>query len=1163
MKKRLAALFLAAAMILTGIPSSAWAEDMDYEDVSATSEFVEDETPGEVEGDEYIPDEYIPSQDEDYLTESVLGEYSEEDVSPEAEEEQDYTEAGGQDYSDTNRDVIPDLEVGVRTTVSSDSGEVFYSFTPATSGQYRIQSFSDYDVYVTLYDSDRETILGEDNQGGSNIDFFLNFDLEAGHTYYYAIRACSHSYFFCDIILEEIRSVQVILHANHSEASFDDGSESITVLLEEGIVLDSSQYQPNCSDPEIRFQGWAKDADATYAEYRITVTASEEPLELWGVWSRVKNITFHAGREDAYFVSEDDNGNPIHTEFITKEYIIGSFVSNSDFSPYCDDTRPQFIGWSTDPDAIDVYGSVWVTEELEDLYAVWSQIFTVTLNGNGGSIDGEEIYVQTYKNGQRFWVDDNLISAPDDYHSFEGWYTLPEGGRKYNNSIDKITEDITLYAHWKESHPVILDANGGSFDEYDPSETERTLKYDPAEIFASGKENIPKNTDPGVFFAGWATTPDASAPDIQYTTPAADLSRVYAVWIPGITVTIHADSEDEATWVIPNYEYGGVYDYSDAYTFCVLPGTTLEEIQNVCCRTIGYTDSGKRSRTPGGEALDPSTVLQDGDELYVIWDKKLTVTYNLGIGDLEWEEDTKTYDVQYNVKETEAPLLYSLSIRLPESSSPLAFSGWSTDPEGNHLVTKIGDLQGFIKNDAVTLYAVYTSEGHIVTLELADNEYSAGEDLGASIRTGGGWYSLGNSFLWPQGLKMSDFSYSGWANLPGYVFLGFSTTPDAEGLVGKDFEPSADMTLYGIFSEGLEITFHSSEGIFPREDNRYNNMASSWESEDHYMNMPFRKGQPLGTIPEPVPANGRVFVGWTQKLNEVYTFKTNAELETYVPDLAPGDSLSYDAVFADALPIQDAEILEAVPDVTYTGKAFKPEVKLAVEKDGVQVVLAEGTDYTLTYKNNINAGTAQIIITGKGWYTGSKTITFKIAKAASKVTLKAKTATYTGKTINIGAATVKGTKGKVTYAYYSDAKCTKKVTSHINARTYYVKATAAADANYKAATSAAVKLVINKAAQPMAVKAVTKTVKYSLVKTKAQIVSGCISFTRKAQGKVTYAKVTSGSSKYLTINKTTGKVTVAKNTKKGTYRIKVKITAAGNTNYKSGSKTITLTIKVS
>ena len=40
--------------------------------------------------------------------------------------------------------------------------------------------------------------------------------------------------------------------------------------------------------------------------------------------------------------------------------------------------------------------------------------------------------------------------------------------------------------------------------------------------------------------------------------------------------------------------------------------------------------------------------------------------------------------------------------------------------------------------------------------------------------------------------------------------------------------------------------------------------------------------------------------------------------------------------------------------------------------------LVNGTNFTLTYSNNTNAGTASVTVTGKGNYTGSKTLEFKI-----------------------------------------------------------------------------------------------------------------------------------------------------------------------------------------
>ena len=74
----------------------------------------------------------------------------------------------------------------------------------------------------------------------------------------------------------------------------------------------------------------------------------------------------------------------------------------------------------------------------------------------------------------------------------------------------------------------------------------------------------------------------------------------------------------------------------------------------------------------------------------------------------------------------------------------------------------------------------------------------------------------------------------------------------------------------------------------------------------------------------------------------------------------------------------------SISSKAYTGKAIKPSVTV---KDGTKT-LVKGTDYTISYKNNKNIGTATVTITGKGSYTGTKSLTFKIIPA--KATLAAK-----------------------------------------------------------------------------------------------------------------------------------------------------------------------------
>lgn len=100
-------------------------------------------------------------------------------------------------------------------------------------------------------------------------------------------------------------------------------------------------------------------------------------------------------------------------------------------------------------------------------------------------------------------------------------------------------------------------------------------------------------------------------------------------------------------------------------------------------------------------------------------------------------------------------------------------------------------------------------------------------------------------------------------------------------------------------------------------------------------------------------------------------------------------------------PIEKADISNteiAVKNATFTGSA----VKSAVDVKLGTVTLKEGTHYTLSYKNNVNAGTAQVTISGKGSLEGAVTKDFTIAKAdISKASISA-SGTYAPDGVKIG-----------------------------------------------------------------------------------------------------------------------------------------------------------------
>ena len=71
-----------------------------------------------------------------------------------------------------------------------------------------------------------------------------------------------------------------------------------------------------------------------------------------------------------------------------------------------------------------------------------------------------------------------------------------------------------------------------------------------------------------------------------------------------------------------------------------------------------------------------------------------------------------------------------------------------------------------------------------------------------------------------------------------------------------------------------------------------------------------------------------------------------------------------------------ADMIEAIADQSYTGQAIEPAV---VVKDGDDV-LEEGRDYSVTYENNVEVGTATVTVTAwtSGNYRGEVKATFNI-----------------------------------------------------------------------------------------------------------------------------------------------------------------------------------------
>ena len=200
----------------------------------------------------------------------------------------------------------------------------------------------------------------------------------------------------------------------------------------------------------------------------------------------------------------------------------------------------------------------------------------------------------------------------------------------------------------------------------------------------------------------------------------------------------------------------------------------------------------------------------------------------------------------------------------------------------------------------------------------------------------------------------------------------------------------------------------------------------------------------------------------------------------------------------------------------YTGKAIEPKVTVADVNGDLSP-----ENYEISYANNVEAGTAIVTVTLKGdRYEGSKELTFTITKSDDS----GESSEGQGGTGDNpgGTSDNPGSTGSSTTS--------------------------------------------SRKANPMKVKGKTVTIRYKKISGKTLYIKRTKAIKlSKAKGKVTYKLLSVTKKKfkkYFKVNAKNGKVIVSKGLPEGTYKVKVKVTAAGNKTYKKLSKTVKITVKV-
>ena len=262
--------------------------------------------------------------------------------------------------------------------------------------------------------------------------------------------------------------------------------------------------------------------------------------------------------------------------------------------------------------------------------------------------------------------------------------------------------------------------------------------------------------------------------------------------------------------------------------------------------------------------------------------------------------------------------------------------------------------------------------------------------------------------------------------------------------------------------------------------------------------------------------------------------------------------------------ISSASVVLNASAFTYDGSVKTPAVKSATLANGTAL---KASNYTVRYFNIDNkevqpsaAGKYYAGVEGKGIYGGMAKAAITIAPASiagADIVGTSSVNYYTGKAITPKMAVTMGGKalknGTDYVASYKNNVNVGKATVTITGK-----------GNYTGTRTATFDII--KTDNPMKVSAKTVSLKKSKLKKKTQKISRAKAIViTGAQGKVTYKLLSvkkKSYKKYFSVNKKSGKITVKKGLKKGTYKLKIKVTAAGTNNYNRAEKSVTVKVKV-
>lgn len=735
------------------------------------------------------------------------------------------------------------------------------------------------------------------------------------------------------------------------------------------------------------FLGWytAKSGGTKVEADTVVNTLSEHTLYAhWAVNSYT--VSFNPGAGTASFASKN----------VTFESAYGQLPTATPAS----DTL-VFVGWFTEAEENSgkqiTAATIMDTAGNHTLYAHYElKKFTVRFDSNGGS---------TVNDAKEMRATDSygILPVTTRYgYNFDGWYTAD--GTLVTSTMplcpDENSAVLTLVARWNPIASVVtFDANGGTVSE--------VLR--PVEFGAEYGE-LPVPVKVGFTFLGWHLENES-----DYIEGTGIVNQI-------VDHTLYADWEANKCLIHFDSCGGlGVADIIAEYNEVLV---NLPE-----CSFAGYEFQGWYTDPVAGELITNATISQFLEEevtLYAHWQLKYVVSNPFVVAETDGVDTdgitplVEKGTVIYLYTETNGALIYYTT----DGSVPDLENVVAIDEVGTHLYE-----DGIVVTEDITINAIAVKENYrdsdvlIFNYKIKPAVVDWGDLTPEDIAEFGD-VTMVPANLWVRGIVDKDYT-------------GAAVTQDVrvyKGLTKLELNKDYTIKYSNNVKAGTATVTITGKGNYAGtivKTFAINPLDISAATAPDIL-LAYNKKLQKGTTTVTYMLNGKK-VTLKAGVDFVYSYpKTNAKEADYdktafviaddytVTITGKGNytgTLTFNEKITEKTLISKMTVA-SIPNQPYkAGAAIEPVIKVSNGK----TPLTEGQDYTVSYANNTDLGTASVTITAvdSGNYIGTKTVTFKIVGSAlksAKINGIAASYNWTGSPIEVVKGTVpEGETATLTY----------------------------------------------------------------------------------------------------------------------------------------------------